>query len=83
MHKELKKEYRKLESAKNVGNKLKEDYSKIPSPTRSEMISMLTQANVALRLGRTSAFTSVCMLIVLDGSEEYLVSDRIFHKVRL
>lgn len=58
LHKKLKKVYRKLESAKPLA-KPEEDHTKIPSPTRSEMINFLTQANAAFRLDRKSVFTSV------------------------
>ena len=67
LHKELKKGYRKLESAKTLA-KLGEDYSKISFPTRSEMIGLLTQTNAALRLDKTSAYTSVWVLNAFDGS---------------
>lgn len=48
--------------------KLEEHHTKIASPFRSEMISMLTHANAALRLGRTSAVKSVWVSNAFDGS---------------
>lgn len=39
------------------------------------MISMLTQANATLRLGRTSSFKFVWVSDALDGCENYLVSE--------
>ena len=80
LHKELKKEYRKLESAKML-EKLAEDRNKIPSPTRSEMMSIVIQANDALKIDKTSAFKSVWVLNALDGSENYLISNRIMRLV--
>ena len=69
-----------MESAK-IFQKLAEDRTKIPSPTRSEMMSMLIQANDAHKIDKTSAFTSVCVSNALDGSEDSLVSDRIMRLV--
>ena len=53
---------------------LAEDRTKIPSPTRSEMMNMFIQANNALKIDRTSSFKSVWVLN--DESEDYLVSKR-------
>ena len=58
LNKELKKVHQKLEAAKML-EKLAEDHTKIPSPTRSEMIAMLTQANDAFKIDKASAFKSV------------------------
>ena len=70
MHKEIeKKEYRSSESLKMLV-KLEEHHTKIAPPFRSEMISMLTHANAALRLGRTSAVKSAWVSNAFDGSEE-------------
>ena len=61
--------------------KLAEDGTKIPSPTSSEIMSMLIQANDTLRIDKTSAFKSVWVSNALDGSEIFLVSNRIMRLV--
>ena len=50
---------------------LEDHHTKIPSPTRSKMISMPTQANAALRLDGTSAYNFVWVSNPLDGSEDH------------
>ena len=61
--------------------KLAEDGTKIPSPTSSEIMSMLIQANDTLRIDKTPAFKSVWVSNALDGSEIFLVSNRIMRLV--
>ena len=61
--------------------KLAEDGTKILSPTSSEIMSMLIQANDTLRIDKTSAFKSVWVSNALDGSEVFLVSSRIMRLV--
>ena len=80
LQKKLKKGFWKLESAKLL-EKLAEDRAKIPFPTRSEMMSIVTQANDALKIDKASAFKSVWVSNALDRSEDYLVSDRIMRLV--
>ena len=61
--------------------KLAEDGTKIPSPTRAEIMSMLIQANDTRRTDKTSAFKSVWVSNALDGSEIFLVSNRIMRLI--
>ena len=77
LHKQLKNEYRKKESALML-KKLTKDPQKFPSPDRSEMMSLLVEPEKAIALDTNAAFKSVWVTNSLDGSEDYLVSDKIF-----
>ena len=58
--------------------KLTKDPQKFPSPDRSEMMSLLVESEKAIALDSNVAFKSVWVTNSLDGSEDYLVSDKIF-----
>ena len=77
LQKQLKNEYRKKESALML-EKLTKDPQKFPSPDRSEMMSLLVESEKAIALDSNVAFKSVWVTNSLDGSEDYLVSDKIF-----
>ena len=77
LHKQLKNEYRKKESALML-KKITKDPQKVPSPDRSEMMTLLLESEKAIALGTNAAFKSVWVANSLDGSENYLVSDKIF-----
>ena len=57
---------------------LEKDPIKIPSPSRNEMISMLLQAWETLEIDTKREFKSLFVTNALDGSEDYLVSDKLF-----
>ena len=76
LHKQLKNEYRKKESALML-KKLMKDPQKVPSPDRSEMMSSLVESEKAIALDTNVVFKSVWVTHSLDGSENYLVSDKV------
>ena len=57
---------------------LEKDPIKIPSPSRSEMMFMLLQAWKTLEIDTKREFKSLFVTNALDGSEEHLVSDKLF-----
>ena len=77
LHKQLKNEYRKKESTL-IPEKLTKDTRKVRSPHRSEMMSLLVESEKAIALDTNAAFKSVWVTNSLDGSKDYLVSDKIF-----
>ena len=54
---------------------------KVPAPDRIEMMTLLKDAIQDVRINENSAFKSVWVTNALDGSEDYLVSDKIFSLV--
>ena len=80
LHRALKLEYRKKESALML-EKLKDNPQKVPAPDRIEMMTLLNDAMQDVRINESSAFKSVWVTNALDGSEDYLVSDKIFSLV--
>ena len=50
----------------------------ISSPSRNEMMSMLLQAWETLEIDTIREFKSLFVTDALDGSEDYLVSDKLF-----
>ena len=57
---------------------LEKDPIKISSPSRNEMMSMLLQAWETLEIDTIREFKSQFVTDALDGSEDYLVSDKLF-----
>ena len=57
---------------------LEENPSKIPSPSRDELMAMLLRAWKSLTVNNERAFKSLFVTNALDGSEDYLVSDKLF-----
>ena len=57
---------------------LEKDPIKISSPSRNEMMSMLLQAWETLEIDTIREFKSLFVTDALDGSEDYLVSDKLF-----
>ena len=76
-HKQSKNEYRKKESALMLEKPAK-DLRKVPFPDRSEMMSLLVESEKTVALDTNAAFKSVWVTNSPDGSEVYLVSDKIF-----
>ena len=57
---------------------LEKDPIKIPSPSPNNMMSMLLQAWETLEIDTKREFKSLFVTNALDGSEDYLVSDKLF-----
>ena len=76
-HRDLKNHYRDLEM-KLMLEQLEKDPIKIPSPSRSEVMSMLLQAWERLEIETKREFKSLFVTNALDGSEDYIVSDKLF-----
>ena len=62
-------------------SKLQAHKAKIPSSTREDMIEMLLSAWSKIEVDTKAAFKSLFVTTALDGSEDYLVSDRLFRLV--
>ena len=62
-------------------SKLQAHKAKIPSPTREDMMEMLLSAWSKIEVDTKAAFKSLFVTTALDGSEDYLVSDRLFSLV--
>ena len=79
LHKRLKVLYREEEM--NLMLKMLEvDKSKIPSPNRENMIKMLMSLWNAIITDFSQVFKKPFVNNKLDGSEDYLVSDKLFSK---
>ena len=77
LHKRLKALYREEEM--NLMLKMLEaDKSKIPSPSRDNMIKMLMSSWDAITTDFSQVFKKLFVTNKLDGSEDYLVSDKLF-----
>ena len=79
-HHHLKTLYRDLEM-KLMLEQLEKDPTKIPSPSRNEMMSMILEAWESLQIDTKKEFKSLFVTNSLDGSEDYLVSDKLFSLV--
>ena len=79
-HNPLKAQYREQEMALML-EKLREKPDKIPSPTRNEMMAMLVSSLESVKVDVEKAFKSLFVTNALDGSEDFLVSDKIFELV--
>ena len=77
VHHALKCEYRDLE-AELMFSMLQKNNVKIPSPSRDDMTKMIATAWNKLNVDHTRAFKTFFVTNSLDGSEDYLVSDRLF-----
>ena len=77
LHKRLKALYREEEM--NLMLKMLEaDKSKIPSPSRDNIIKMLMSSWDAITTDFSQVFKKLFVTNKLDGSEDYLVSDKLF-----
>ena len=79
-HAPLKKKYRE-EEMELMLQQLRHDKSKIPSPSREEMMSMLCKSWESLDIDFSERYKALWITNALDGSEDHLVSDRIFRLV--
>ena len=57
---------------------LQNNPQKLPAPDRNEMMRVFVNSNKDVKIDFKSAFKSVWVTNGLDGSEDYLVSDKIF-----
>ena len=76
-HRDLRKHYRDLEM-KLMMEQLEKDPIKIPSPSQNDMMPMLLQAWETFEIDTKREFKSLFVTNALDGSEDYLVSDKLF-----
>ena len=76
-HHDFKKHYRDLEM-KLMLEQLEKGPFKILSPSRYEMMSMLLQAREILQIDTKREIKSLLVTNALDGSDDYLVSDKLF-----
>ena len=81
-HGPLKARYREKEMKKML-EKLESNPDKIPSPTRDEMMNMIVSAMSEVKIDTKKAFKNLFVTNALDleGSEDHLVSDRLFQLV--
>ena len=80
VHRALKHEYRDLE-AELMLSMLQKNNAKIPSPSRDDMMKMIAAAWNKLNVDHTRAFKTLFVINSLDGSEDYLESDRLFQLI--
>ena len=77
LHPKLKANYRDLEMELMMA-KLQADKKKAPSPTIEEMINVPVKASRKVDVSFTEVFKELFVTNKLDGSEDYLVSDKLF-----
>ena len=76
----LKNHYRNRECALMI-EKMQANKNKVPSPTWGEMMSVLANTWSLLTVDSTAAFKSLFVTNALDGSEDHLVSEKLFHLI--
>ena len=77
LHHHLKNHYRNEDMALML-KKLEVDKNKVPAPNRKEMINMLLAAWKETDVDFTSVFKKLFVTNKFDGSEDFLVSDKLF-----
>ena len=77
VHRALKREYRDLE-AELMLSMLQKNNAKIPSPSRDDVMKMIATAWNKLNVDHTRSFKTLFVTNSLEGSEDYLVSYRLF-----
>ena len=77
LHRKLKANCRDLEMELMM-KKLQPDKKKVPSPTREEIINMAVKDSRKVDISFTEVFKELFVTNKLDGSEDYLVSDKLF-----
>ena len=77
LHRKLKANYRDLKMELVMEN-LQADKKKVPSPTRKEMVNMAVKVSRKVDVSFTEVFKELFVNNKLDGSEDYLVSDKLF-----
>lgn len=79
-HHALKREYRDREAALML-KQLEANPNTVPSPSRDDMMKMLVESWDAVDVNATDSLKSLFMMNALDGSEDHLVSDKLFELV--
>ena len=87
-HSTLKAKYRELEQnlmmgelrldPKKIPQPLRLDPKKIPQPSRDHIMQMILKSWNSLEIDVTSRFKALWVTNALDGSEGYLLSERVF-----
>ena len=62
-------------------DKLREDPDKIPSPSRDDLMRMTIESLDEINVNCEQAFKNLGVTNALDGSEDHLISDRIYQLV--
>ena len=76
IHQSLKEKYQSLEQQLMI-DQLKADPKRIPLPSRDGIMWMLKKSFDSLEIDVASRFKALWVTSALDGSEDYLVSERI------
>ena len=76
LHFPLKAKYRELEQNLMI-EQLRADPKKIPQPSRDDMMRMLAESFNSLKIDVVNRFKALWVMNALDGSEDYLGSERI------
>ena len=76
LHSPLKAKYRELEQSLMM-QQLKANPKKIPQPSRDDMMRILVESFKSLEINVESCFEALWVTNALDGTEDYLVSERV------
>ena len=76
-HRKLKSYYRDLEMELML-EKLQVERNKVPTPTREEMVNMTVKTAKKIDVNFSEVFKQLFVTNDLNGSEDYLVSDKLF-----
>ena len=76
LHCPLKVKYRELEQNLML-EQLRVDPSKMPQPSRDDMMKMLAESFNSLKIDEVNRFKALWVTNALDSSEDYLVSEKI------
>ena len=76
LHSPLKAKYRELEQSLMM-QQLKPNPKKIPQPSRDDMMRILVESFKSLEIDVESCFEALWVTNALDGTEDYLVSERV------
>ena len=80
VHHKLKIAYRELES-KMMLEKLRQEPHKIPTPNRDDMMTMMDDSWTSLTTDPNLALKQNFISNNIDGSEDHLVSDKLFELI--
>ena len=80
LHPKLKNKYRKREQEPMI-EQLHNVPKTIPKPSRDEMLRVLFERHVSLEKDHAKEFKSFWVTNALDGSENYLISERVYKLV--
>ena len=80
LHPKLKNKYHKREQEPMI-EQLHNVPKTIPKPSRDEMLRVLFESHVSLEKDHAKEFKSFWVTNALDGSENYLISERVYKLV--